>query len=66
MSSIALEAQKDIAIFDLQALSAIKANRVEEICLKFEKNHKEKHEMFIDCWFSKPVQKLLHKAVEKF
>jgi enoyl-CoA hydratase/carnithine racemase len=62
----AIKNTAEIAIFDSQALSAIKANRVEEICLKFEKNHKEKHEMFIDCWFSKPVQKLLHKAVEKF
>ena len=44
----AIKNTAEIAIFDSQALSAIKANRVEEICLKFEKHHKEKHEMFID------------------
>ncbi len=62
----AIKNTAEIATFDSKAFSVIKANRVEEISFKFEKNHKEKHEMFIDCWFSNPVQKLLHKAAEKF
>jgi enoyl-CoA hydratase/carnithine racemase len=62
----AIKDTEKVTVFDSQAFSVIKSNRVEEISYKFEKNHKEKHGLFIDCWFSKPVQKLLHKAAEKF
>lgn len=56
----------ELAALSQQAFSAVKANRVEEIAKRFEKNFREKHETFISCWFSKPVQELLHKAAEKF
>jgi enoyl-CoA hydratase/carnithine racemase len=56
----------ELAAMSHPAFTAIKANRVEEIRLRFEANHKEKHQIFLDCWFSKPVQKLLHEAAEKF
>jgi enoyl-CoA hydratase/carnithine racemase len=48
------------------AFSAIKANRVESIRLRFEKHHQSKNETFLDCWFSKPVQLLLAEAAQKF
>jgi len=49
-----------------KAFAAIKANRVEAIRLAYEKNYKVKNEIFLDCWFSPPVQELLGKAAEKF
>jgi len=49
-----------------KAFAAIKANRVEAICLAYEKNYKVKNEIFLDCWFSQPVQELLIKAADKF
>ena len=48
------------------AFLAIKENRIEEICYKYEKNYKLKSEIFLDCWFNKQVRKLLEKAAEKF
>ena len=62
----ALEKITEIASLPGKAFAAIKANRVEEICSKYEKNYKVKNEIFLDCWFSSPAQKLLNKAAEKF
>jgi len=62
----ALEKITEIASLPRQAFAAIKANRVEEICSTYEKNYKVKNEIFLDCWFSSPAQKLLRKAAEKF
>jgi len=62
----AIKHTAELAALSPPAFSALKANRVEEISLRFEKNYLEKHKIFISCWFSKPVQKLLHEAAEKF
>jgi len=62
----ALEKITEIASLPRQAFAAIKANRIEAIRLTYEKNYKVKNEIFLDCWFSSPAQKLLSKAAEKF
>ena len=62
----AIEKITEIAALPVQAFAAIKANRIEEIRLAYEKNYKVKNEIFLDCWFSRPVQELLIKAAEKF
>jgi enoyl-CoA hydratase/carnithine racemase len=62
----ALEKITELAAFHENAFAAIKANRVEAIRLAYETNHKVKNEIFLDCWFSPPVQELLTKAAEKF
>jgi len=62
----ALEKITELAALPGQAFAAIKANRVEAIRLAYEKNYKVKNEIFLDCWFSQPVQALLSKAAEKF
>ena len=49
-----------------KAFAAIKANRIEEIRLTYEKNCKVKNEIFLDCWFSPSTQELLTKAADKF
>lgn len=62
----ALEKITELAALPGQAFAAIKANRVESIRPVYEKNYKEKNEIFLDCWFSPPAQELLSKAAEKF
>jgi enoyl-CoA hydratase/carnithine racemase len=62
----ALEKIAQLAAFPQKAFAAIKTNRVEAIRLAYEKNYKVKNEIFLDCWFSQPVQELLSKAAEKF
>ncbi len=62
----ALEKISELATLPQQAFAAIKSNRVEAIRLAYEKNNKVKNEIFLDCWFSQPVQELLTKAAEKF
>jgi enoyl-CoA hydratase/carnithine racemase len=62
----AVERTAELAAIPQTALAAVKANRVEDVRLKFGKNLKEQHEIFLDCWFSKPSQELLAKAAEKF
>ena len=52
--------------FQNQAFSDIKANKVEDIERKYENNYKSKNEIFLDCWFSDPVQKILIEASQKF
>ncbi len=56
----------DLAKLSGQAFKAIKSTRVEEIKLKYEANYKATNEVFLDCWFSDKVQKMLSKAAEKF
>jgi len=46
--------------------SAIKANRVEAIRVRFQQNQAVKREVFIDNWFSEPIQNLLGEASKKF
>lgn len=62
----ALEKIAKIASLPQPAFSAIKANRVEAIRLRYEENYKSKNEIFLDCWFSPSVQDLLTEAAEKF
>ena len=62
----ALEKIAEIASLPQPAFSAIKANRVEAIRLRYEENYKSKNEIFLDCWFSPSVQDLLTEAAEKF
>ena len=66
VESRAIEKITKLAALPGQAFAAIKANRVEAIRLAYEKNYKVKNEIFLDCWFSQPVQELLSKAAEKF
>ena len=66
VESRAIEKITELAALSGQAFAAIKANRVEEIRLAYEKNYKAKNEIFLDCWFSPPVQELLTRAAEKF
>jgi enoyl-CoA hydratase/carnithine racemase len=62
----AVKKTEEVAAMPQPALAAVKANRVEDIRLKFGKNFKEQHEIFLDCWFSKLTQERLAKAAEKF
>jgi enoyl-CoA hydratase/carnithine racemase len=48
------------------AFSAIKANRVEAVKLRYEANHESSDERFLDCWFTESVQALLKEASRKF
>ncbi|MGE0087396.1 MAG: enoyl-CoA hydratase/isomerase family protein [Desulfococcaceae bacterium] len=48
------------------AFSEMKASRVEEIRIRYEKNAKAKNEIFLDCWFDKAVQEVLKEASRKF
>ena len=66
LEDFTLERLTQIASFQSQAFSAVKANKVEEIKRRYEKNYKSKNEMFLDCWFSIPVQENLVKASMKF
>ncbi|MDZ7762387.1 MAG: enoyl-CoA hydratase/isomerase family protein [Desulfovermiculus sp.] len=55
-----------LAEFPEQAFAALKAQRVEDISFKYNENKTFRNEVFLDCWFSEPVQKLLHEAAQKF
>ena len=55
-----------IASSQSQAFSAVKANKVEEIKRRYERNYQSKNEIFLDCWFSIPVQENLREASTKF
>ena len=66
LEDFTLERVTQIASFQNQAFSAVKANKVEEIKRRYENNCKTKNEMFLDCWFSDPAQKNLLEASMKF
>ena len=66
VEDLAIEKITELAGLPSPAFSAIKTNRVEQIQQAYEKNNKAKNEVFLDCWFSKPVQELLIEASEKF
>lgn len=55
-----------LAASNRAAFCAMKANRVEEIRMKYEKNFKAKNEIFLGCWFDPPVQEVLKEASRKF
>lgn len=62
----AMDTIAELADLPRAAFTAIKANRVEAIRLRYEKNHESKNENFLDCWFSQAVQALLTEAAKKF
>jgi len=61
----AVEKVAELSEFQLRAFSAIKSNRTEEIEKRYEKNCKSKNEIFLDCWFSEPTQRILKEASQK-
>ncbi len=66
LEDFTLERLARIASFQSQAFSAAKANKVEEIKRSYEKNRQSKNNLFLDCWFSIPVQENLREASVKF
>jgi len=62
----ALSKLEPLTALSKRALAAIKAVRTDDIRLRFEQDFKVKHEIFLDCWFSKETQEILVKAAEKF
>lgn len=66
LEEFAIERLSTVASFQNQAFSAIKAHKVEEIKGRYENNYKSKNELFLDCWFSDPVQRILIDASQKF
>lgn len=62
----AVKKASELAAFHGKAFAAIKGDRVEAIKLRYEKNYKSTNEIFLDCWFSEQVQKLLKEASQKF
>ena len=62
----ALAKASELAALPCSAFSEIKANRVEAIRSRYEKNYRSKHEDFLDCWFSPAAQELLGEASKKF
>lgn len=62
----AVERVSEMIALPRDAFAAIKTNRVETIREKYERNHKSKNEIFLNCWFSEPVQELLAEASQKF
>ena len=66
VEACAVEKVSELAKLPRQAFEAIKENRVEAVRRSYEKNYRVKNDIFLDCWFSEPVQRLLAKAAEKF
>jgi len=62
----AVKMAAELAGFHGPAFAAIKANRVETIRARYEDNFRSRNQIFLDCWFSEPVQKLLKEASKKF
>ncbi len=58
---------KVVALASLQrpAFSAAKSSHGEAIRSQYERDHRSKHEFFLDCWFSGPTQELLREAAKK-
>ena len=61
-----LERLSQVASYQSQAFSAVKDNKVEDIKGRFKNNCQAKNELFLDCWFSTPVQENLREASMKF
>jgi len=66
LEDFTLERLSQIASHQSQAFAAVKANKVEEIKRRYEKNCQSKNDSFLDCWFSEPTQKTLLEASVKF
>ncbi|MCL5124475.1 MAG: enoyl-CoA hydratase/isomerase family protein [Deltaproteobacteria bacterium] len=61
-----LELVTKIADLPSKAFASAKANRVELIAERYERNFKARNEDFLDCWFSPQAQELLKEATKKF
>ena len=66
VESKAVERVTELANLQAHAFRATKANRVEELCARYEKNIKAKMEEFLDCWFHQATQELLKEGAKKF
>lgn len=62
----AIETVSNIAALPRAAFSAIKANRTENIRLKYQASLQSANETFLDLWFSEPVRERLKEAAQKF
>lgn len=62
----ALEKVLELAALTAAAFSQIKNSRVAATRQIFEKNHPEKMNAFLDCWFNPAVRGLLMEAAKKF
>lgn len=66
LEDFTMQRLSQIASYHNPAFSAVKTNKVEEIKRRYEDNHKSKNDIFLDCWFSDSVQKILREASMKF
>lgn len=66
LEALSLERLSVIANHPNRAFSAIKANKVEEIKRRYQRNWEPTNQVFLDCWFSDLSQELLKEASKKF
>ncbi|PIP36099.1 MAG: hypothetical protein COS92_04980 [Desulfobacterales bacterium CG07_land_8_20_14_0_80_52_14] len=66
VEKIALEKISQLSHDPKEAFAAIKRNRVEAVCERFEKYSKDKIDQLLKLWFSPKVQTLLEEAAKKF
>ena len=66
VEDLAVEKIAELASLPRAAFTAIKANRVEIIRLRYEENYRVKNENFLDCWFSQQGQAMITEAARKF
>lgn len=62
----AIQKASEMAALPSLAYGEIKAVRNDAIRGIFEEQHRERHEAFLDAWFSDQTQKLLHGALKHF
>ncbi|MHB1011438.1 MAG: enoyl-CoA hydratase/isomerase family protein [Desulfobacteria bacterium] len=62
----ALEKLTELCKRQPKAFAAVKANRVEVIRSRYEKNYEAKIEELLDCWFVETTQELLREGAKKF
>ena len=66
LEALSLERLSVIANHPNRAFSAIKANKVEEIKRRYQRNWEPTNQVFLDCWFSDLSQELLKETSKKF
>jgi len=66
VEDFALERLAQMAGYPDRAFGAAKANKVEAIKDRYERNARAKNNEFLDCWFSEAVQTNLREAATKF
>ncbi|WP_084456411.1 enoyl-CoA hydratase/isomerase family protein [Desulfogranum mediterraneum] len=62
----ALEQAGTLAGLQAKAFAGVKANRTETIRARYSQQHQADDELFLDCWFSGPVQEILREAARNF